>query len=93
MLNLTPPPADVAGLLVEMTRLEWPTGEADRRRYFDLLGLHEGDTLPQRDDEPDSTMIRFTTSLPDVNGSCTMFRDQFLGLSLFCYDDPVENGP
>jgi len=24
-----------------MTRLPWPTTEADRRRYFDALGLHD----------------------------------------------------
>ena len=87
-----PWPADVADLLVQMTRLDWPTSERDRRRHFDLLGLHDLDTLPQRHDEPDTSMIRFATSLPNVDGTCTMFRDEFLGLSLFCYNEPL-GGP
>jgi hypothetical protein len=91
--ELTPSPADVADLLIQMTRLDWPTNEADRRRYFDILGLHDLDTLPQRDDEADSTMIRFATALPGVDGICTTFRDEFLGLSLFCYNQPLEDGP
>jgi hypothetical protein len=76
-----------------MARLDWPTGERDRRRYFDLLGLHDLDTLGQRHDEPGTPMIRFATSLPNVDGTCTMFRDEFLGLSLFCYNEPLDNGP
>jgi hypothetical protein len=38
-------------------------------------------------------VIRFDTALPEVDGTGTMFRDEFLGLSLFCYDEPIDNGP
>ena len=93
MTELTPSPTVVADLLIRMTSLHWPTTEADRRRYFDLLGLHDLDTVPQRDDEPDAMMIRFATSLPAVQGTCTMFREEFLGLGLFCYDEAREDGP
>ena len=94
MTELTPPPADVADLMIQMTRLDWPTTEADRLRYFDTLGLHDEETLPPRDDEPDSTRIRFATSLPGVGGTCAMFGAEFLGLSLFCYHEPpVEHSP
>ena len=53
-----------------------------------------GQRSPQHEDvaAPDSVMIRFTTSLPRVDGTCTMFRYQFLGLCLYCYDEPLENG-
>jgi hypothetical protein len=93
VIELTPSPADVADLLIQMTRLDWPTTEEDRRRYFDVLGLHDLDTLPQSDDEPDSAMIRFSTLLPGVEGTCTMFRDEFLGLSLFCNNELLDDGP
>ena len=90
---LIPPPEDVAELLIQMTELEWPTSEDDRRAYFDALGLRDLDTIPQREDDPDSTWRRFTTSLPGVEGSCSVFREQFLGLSLFCYNEPGDDGP
>jgi hypothetical protein len=93
VIELTPSPADVADLLIQMTRLDWPTTEEDRRCYFDVLSLHDLDTLPQRDAEPDSAMIRFSTLLPGVDGTCTMFRDEFLGLSLFCYNELRDDGP
>jgi hypothetical protein len=78
VIELTPSPADVADLLIQMTRLDWPTTEEDRRHYFAVLGLHDLDTVPRSDDDPDSAMIRFSTSLPGVDGTCTMFRDEFL---------------
>jgi hypothetical protein len=28
-----------------------------------------------------------------VEGSCVMFRGEFLGLSLFCYTEPIDDGP
>ena len=93
MTLLNPPPAEVADQLIRMIHLDWPTNEADRRRYFDILDLDDLDTVPKRDDEPDTRMIRFVTALPDVDGTCTMFRDELLGLSLFCYNEPIDNGP
>lgn len=93
MTELNPPPTELADLLIQMTRLDWPTDEADRRRYFDILDLNDIDTVPKRNDEPDTRMIRFATALPDVDGTCTMFRDEFLGLSLFCYNEPGDHGP
>lgn len=93
VIELTPSPADVADLLIQMTRLDWPTTEEDRRHYFAVLGLHDLDTVPRSDDDPDSAMIRFSTSLPGVDGTCTMFRDEFLGLSLFCYNEFLDDGP
>ena len=91
VIELTPSPPEVADLLIEMTRLDWPTTEEDRRCY---LGLHDLDTLPPSgSDEPDTMMIRFSTSLPGVDGTCTMFREEFLGLSLFCYNEPLGDGP
>jgi hypothetical protein len=35
--------------------------------------------LPQHDDEPDNTMIRFATSLPDDDRPSTMLCQEFLG--------------
>lgn len=93
MSELNPPPAEVADLLIQMTRRDWPTSEEYRCRYFDSLGLRDLKAPLQRDDEPETRMIRFVTALLDVDGTCTMFRDKFLGLSLFCYNEPIENGP
>jgi hypothetical protein len=94
MIELTPSTEAVADLLIRMTQLEWPTTESDRLRYFDILGLRDQEVLPPSDDDPESLWIRFTTSLPgQVDGNCSMFRGEFLGLSLFPYTEPVENGP
>ena len=90
--TVTPPPAQIADLLVEMTRLDWPTTEAERQSYFDRLNLRDLDTVPHRDDSPDTTVTRLDTALPDVDGTSTMSRHEFLGLSLFCYNEPIENG-
>ena len=94
MTQLNPDPADVADLVIKMSQEPWPTTETDRQRYFDALGLHDLDLLPQRKDDPDNVWHRFTTSLPGmVEGSCVMFRGEFLGLCLFCYTEPIDNGP
>ena len=93
VIELTPSPADVADLLIEMTRLDWPTTEEDRQCYFGTLGLHDLGTLPSSgSDEPDTMMMRFSTSLPGVDGTCPMFREEFLGLSLFCYNELLDDG-
>jgi hypothetical protein len=58
------------------------------------LGLDDLDELPRRAEEPDGVSRRFTTSLPgSVDGISTMFRGEFLGLSLFCYHEPIGDGP
>jgi hypothetical protein len=94
VIQLIPPPVQVADVLIEMTRLDWPTTETERNHYFDILKLHDLDTVPHRDDSPpDTTMIRFDTALPEVDGTSTMFHDEFLGLSLFCYNEPIDDGP
>jgi len=94
MIELTPATEDVVDLLTRMTHLEWPTTEQDRLRYFSSLGLHDLELLPRRDDGPDSFSRRFSTSLSgEVDGLCTMFRGEFLGLSLFCYTERIANGP
>ena len=94
MTELTPSTEDVTDLLICMIQLEWPTTESDRLRYFDALGLRDQEVLPPRDDDPDSVWTRFTTSLPgQVDGNCSMFRGEFLGLSIFPYSESIENGP
>lgn len=93
MTQLNPPPKQIVDLLVEMTRLDWPTTEVERQNYFDRLHLRDLDTVPHRDDSPDTTMTRLDSALPDVDGTSTMFRGEFLGLSLFCYNEPIDNGP
>jgi hypothetical protein len=94
MIELTPATEAVVDLLTRMIQLEWPTTEQDRLRYFNSLGLHDLDLLPRREDDPDRLSRRFSTSLPgEVDGICTMFRGEFLGLSLFCYNERIDNGP
>lgn len=94
MTYLSPDPAEVAELLIGMMELPWPTTEVERRRYFEVLGLEDLDVVPPREDEPDNLSRWFTTSLAgDVHGICTMFRDEFLGLDLFCYNEPGDKGP
>jgi hypothetical protein len=94
MTQLNPDPADVADLVIKMSQEPWPTTETDRQRYFNALGLHDLALVPQRKDDPHIVWRRFTTSLPgNVEGNCVMFGGEFLGLSLFCYTEPVDNGP
>ena len=94
MTELTPSTEDVADLLIRMIRLDWPTTEEDRLRYFDSLGLRDQELLPPSNDDPDSVWLRFTTSLPGhVGGNCSTFRGEFLGLSLFPYTELMDNGP
>lgn len=90
---LTPPPEAVADLLLQLIQQDWPTTDEERRCSFARLGLQDGDALPPGDAETDSEMRRIATSLPGVDGISTMFRDEFLGLSLFCYDEPLDDGP
>jgi len=93
MTSLVPPAEVVADLLVRMCREPWPTTEQDRWDYFAVLGLYDQEHLPVRDDDPDGTSLRFATSLPGVDGICSAFRGEFLGLSLFCWAEQGNNGP
>jgi hypothetical protein len=88
-----PPTADVANLLIRMTELEWPTTEGDRLRFFHRLGLHDIDGSRSDDSDLGIEYRQFHTAMPSaVHGTANMFRGEFLGLSLFLYDEPVENG-
>lgn len=91
MFALTPPPAEIGELLVRMTRLEWPTSEDQRLAYFAALDLQDVDEPSRSVEYPESTMLRFATSIPGVDGNCSMFRDEFLGLSLFGYNERAAN--
>jgi hypothetical protein len=93
MVDLEPPATNLADLLVRMTELEWPTGDEDRLRFFDRLGLHDVESLQPDYSNVDTEARHFITALPGaVRGNGTMFRGEFLGLSLFPYNEPVENG-
>lgn len=92
MIEPTPAPEAVADLVLQMIQRDWPTTEEERRRSFGVLGLEDRDPVPPGD-EHESEMRRFATSLPGVDGISTMFRDEFLGLSVFCYDEPLDDGP
>jgi hypothetical protein len=94
MIELTPTPKDLSDLLVRMCQEPWPTSEEDRLRYFSALHLTDGEVLedPPHHRDPDSRSRRFTTALPgQVDGNCSMFRDQFLGLQLFAYNQFEPN--
>jgi len=92
-IELEPPPADVAGLLLRMTELQWPSTEEDRLGFFHRLGLHDVDGPRPGDSDLDIEHRQFGTALSSaVHGTATMFRGEFLGLSLFLYDEPTDNG-
>lgn len=94
MPELTPSPADLADLLLGMCTPSWPTTEEERLRYFQALQLHDGviaDDPPQHGD-PDRRSRWFTTELTgQVDGISNTFRGQFLGLSVFAYNERVSN--
>lgn len=93
MIQLEPTAEAVADLLARMCREPWPTTEQDRRDYFATLGLTDQALLPVRGDDADSVWRRFTSALPEqVGGNCSTFRGEFLGLSLFCWPEQVDNG-
>jgi hypothetical protein len=93
MVDLEPAAADLASLLVRMTELEWPTTEEERLVFFAGLGLHDVES-PRPDDSVVGAERRwFASDLSNaVSGTATMFRGEFLGLAVFAYDEPVENG-
>lgn len=93
VLTLTPPPEEVSDLLVRMTRLEWPTTDDERLDFFAALGLRDTGPGESTANEPDSAWHSLGTSWPSVHGVDTVFREEFLGLSLFCYDEQGDDGP
>ena len=95
--DLVPAPAVLAELLTRMVTLPWPTSEQERLRYFDKLGLQDADESPEgtvNERLPEVVDHRFTVpSLPGVDGVGNVFRGELLGLSLFCYNRPVDDDP
>ena len=61
MSQLVPDPGAVADLAVRMTRLPWPSGAADRDRYFAELGLVDGGPAGAPRNDPDTQWQRLTT--------------------------------
>jgi hypothetical protein len=93
MVDLTPSAADLASLVVRMTELAWPTTEAERLVFFGELGLHDVESPRPDDSVPGAERRWFASDLSDgLGGTATTFRGEFLGLTLFAYDEPVENG-
>lgn len=93
-VELEPPSADLANLLIRMTEREWPTTEVDRLHFFHRHGLHDVDSPRPDDSDLNIEHRHFGTALPGaVLGTATMFRGELLGLSLFPYDEPIGNGP
>ena len=93
MVDLQPSSSDLADLLVRMTELEWPTTELERLRFFDALGLRDSESPRPDEHVPGSERRLFVTDLSStLSGTSTMFHGQFLGLGLFAYDEPIENG-
>lgn len=91
---LCPDPVDLADLLIRATRLGWPTTEDERQRYFAALGLRDLGPAETRDGDPETVWHRFATSLPgEVEGSAITFRGEFLGLHVFAYHEPGDDGP
>lgn len=93
MVDLEPSASDLATLIVRMTELEWPASEAERLVFFAGLGLHDVES-PRPDDNVAGAERRwFSSDLSTaVSGTATMFEGEFLGLALFAYNEPVENG-
>jgi hypothetical protein len=93
MVDLDPPPADLAGLLVRMTELPWPTSEEERLTFFDALGLHDIES-PRPDENTVGAERRlFVSELSGaLSGTATMFHGEFLGLAFFASNEQVENG-
>lgn len=94
MVNLSPPAEHLAGLLIRMCHERWPTTEEDRKRYFSALQLTDTGVV-QSDPDPrkaDTHWRDFTTALAgSVEGNCSVFQNQFLGLHLFAYSQLTPN--
>ncbi|GAB2572837.1 hypothetical protein [Microlunatus antarcticus] len=93
MVDLEPTAADLADLVVRMTELAWPTTEDERLVLFDQLGLHDVESPRPDENVPGAERRWFASDLSSgLGGTATMFRGEFLGLGLFAYDEPVEDG-
>ena len=93
MVDLTPSAPAVADLLVRMTELPWPRTEEERLAFFAALGLQDVGAPADDADGLGAQQRRFVSDLSDaLQGSGTTFRGEFLGVTLFAYDEPVEHG-
>jgi hypothetical protein len=95
MSQLVPDPSAVADLAVRMTRLQWPSGAADRDRYFAELGLVDGGPAGAPRNDPDTQWQRLTTPrFPSVVDACiSLFRCELLGIHITCFNQRQDNGP
>jgi hypothetical protein len=92
--QLVPDPSAVADLVVRMTRLPWPSGAADRDRYFAELGLVNAGPAGAPRNDPDTQWRRLTTPLSGVvDASISLFRGELLGIHLTCYNQRQDNSP
>ena len=93
MSQLVPDPSAVADLAVRLTRLPWPSGAADRDRYFAELGLVDG--VPERRGTIPTRSGR--GSRPPLSGvfdaSISLFRCELLGIHITCFNQRQDNGP
>lgn len=94
MSDLDPSPAALADLVVRTTELDWPTTDAERLAYFAALGLHDAEEAPRGSAQVAGHRSRlFTSELSAaVHGIAGTFRDEFLGLSVFAYEEPGDDG-
>lgn len=80
-----------------MVQRPWPSTEQERLNYFHELGLRDTDGSGQGTVEaqaPEKVFHDFTVPLMvGVGASCTVFRGEVLGLSLFCYSQPGGGHP
>jgi hypothetical protein len=94
MSQLVPDPSAVADLAVRMTRLPWPSGAADRDRYFAELGLVDGGPAEAPGNDPDTKWQRLTTPLSGViDASISLFRCELLGIHITCFNQRQTTAP
>lgn len=94
MPKLSPAPEHLSALLIRMCQELWPTTEEDRKRYFSALQLTDSGVVESDPDphDPDTRWRDFTTALAGpVEGSCSVFQNQLLGLYLFAYNQLEPN--
>lgn len=82
----------MSDLLVRMTRFEWPTIDDERLDFLASLGLRDTGAGESKADEPDSTWHSLGTPWPSVHGIDTVYREEFLGFSLFRYEEHGSDG-
>lgn len=91
---LEPAVSDLADLVTSMFVNDWPRTEDERRQWFHDLGLTEtGSASAHVQMKPEYHLNGMSTSLSGfVTGVCSMFRNEFLGLSLFAYSSNLPDG-